>query len=505
LKELSLYEKLKEYGSSDFYPYHMPGHKRNAYPGVLEDIADIDITEIDGFDNLAEPEGIIKEALVRAAKICHADYSYFLVNGSTVGALVAISATVKKGGKLLLSRNCHKSAYHASYLRNLELQYIFPDVIPGFEVPEAVNAHQIEDALSCDGDIEAVMIVSPTYEGRVADVKAIAEVVHKYNIPLIVDEAHGSHLVFADGVDGFGMSACDTGADLVIQSTHKTLPAPTQTALLHINGNLVKKSLVERFIRIYQTSSPSYPLICGIDEALKYMEENGKSDLLAMKMAFDELVSSINNRCKYVEVLVSSNNTLQDIGKLVISARKAGITGKELSDGLRHVFHLELEMCTQTYALAMFTVADSEEAYSRMTDALLQIDDNLIQINASLTQIDANLTQVDVNLRQMDKCVQPVVYNSGICSVNKVLTLAEAWDAETETVMIENAEGRVAGDFVTFYPPGIPILVPGERIARTHIEEIINAYHIGLNVTGISLKEHLSDGVDCIELQCAIF
>lgn len=258
----ALYQKLEEYSHSDYYPYHMPGHKRQMqlFPGEAQDI-----TEIEGFDNLHDAEGILRALQEKAAKICGASESFYLVNGSTAGILSAVSAAVPQGGKLLMVRNCHKAAYHAAYLRNLEVKYLWTGVQPDFGCALAPTVEQIEKALKEDAEIQAVLIVSPTYEGLTADVAAIAKVVHEKGLPLIVDEAHGAHLGFHSF---WAENSCRQGADLVIQSLHKTLPSPTQTAILHVSGNRIDRQRLKRFLRIYQSSSPSYLFMAAMEEAL---------------------------------------------------------------------------------------------------------------------------------------------------------------------------------------------------------------------------------------------
>ena len=193
-----LFEKLKENASEDIYPYHMPGHKRQSWGELPEALYTIDITEIEGFDNLHQPEGILLELQKRAARIYGADESFYLVNGSTGGILSAISSAVPVGGHILMARNCHKSAYHGAYLRNLNITYLYPSWLPEYDIFDAVTPQLVAEALEQEPDINAVLLVSPTYEGRISDIGAIAKIVHKKGIPLIVDEAHGAHLGLAE-------------------------------------------------------------------------------------------------------------------------------------------------------------------------------------------------------------------------------------------------------------------------------------------------------------------
>ncbi|MCI9144521.1 MAG: amino acid decarboxylase, partial [Lachnospiraceae bacterium] len=257
-----LFEKLAAYSEKGIYPCHMPGHKRRGWGKLPEELYEIDITEIEGFDNLHQPEEILLELQREAARLYGAEESYYLVNGSTGGILSAVSCAVPFGGHILMARNCHKSAYHAAYLRHLQMEFLYPGILSEYGITDAVSALEVGEALERTPDIDAVLIVSPTYEGRIADVAAIAGVAHEKGIPLIVDEAHGAHLGLAEG---FPQNSCQAGADLVIHSVHKTLPALTQAGLLHVNGRLIDRDKLRRFLRIYQTSSPSYPLMASID------------------------------------------------------------------------------------------------------------------------------------------------------------------------------------------------------------------------------------------------
>lgn len=214
----NLLKKLMEYGESDFYPFHMPGHKRQYHGLFAADFPNpfsIDITEIHGFDNLHHPEGILKESMEWASRVYGSNRTYYLANGSSSGILSAISGSVSRGGTILMSRNCHKSAFHGVFLNQLSVEYIYPQIIPEFGIQGGLIPEKIEEMLMSHGKIQAVFIVSPTYDGIVSDIKAIADVVHKFRLPLIVDEAHGAHFSFGrDG--GFPVSALELGADVVI-------------------------------------------------------------------------------------------------------------------------------------------------------------------------------------------------------------------------------------------------------------------------------------------------
>ena len=250
----TIYDKLSEYSDSDFYGFHMPGHKRNADMLKSSIPYQIDITEIEGFDDLHHAQGMLKEAQTRAALVYQAEETHFLVNGSTVGILSAVAGVTKKGDTVLVARNCHKSVYHAIYLNELDPVYLYPGFSTDACLNTEISAGDVKGALERYPHIRAVIIVSPTYDGVVSDVGSIAAAAHEKGVPLIVDEAHGAHFGFHPY---FPENSNTKGADIVIHSLHKTLPSLTQTALLHMNGELVDRGKVREYLHMLQTSSPS--------------------------------------------------------------------------------------------------------------------------------------------------------------------------------------------------------------------------------------------------------
>ena len=261
----SLTERLGQYAASDAYPFHMPGHKRRpgALGGALPEA--LDITEIDGFDDLHDPEGVLAEAMERAARLYGSKKARFLVNGSTCGILAGIHAAAPRGSTVLVARNCHKSVYHAIELLDLRPVYLAPRLDVRSGVAGSIDPAEVETALAAHPDAKLVVITSPTYEGVMSELPGIALRCRRAGVPLLVDEAHGAHF----GLRG-GFAASATGcADLVVQSLHKTLPSPTQTALLHWNSDLIPFEAVEHGLDIFETSSPSYPLMAAMHGAVR--------------------------------------------------------------------------------------------------------------------------------------------------------------------------------------------------------------------------------------------
>lgn len=469
-----LFEQLKDYGGSGIYPCHMPGHKRRemgALPGAL---AELDITEVEGFDNLHQPQGILRELQQYAARVYGAEETFYLVNGSTCGILSAISAAVPMGGRLLVARNCHKSVYHGAYLRQLRLSYLHPALVPEVGICEAVSPQQVQEALEREPDIAGVLIVSPTYEGRIAEVEEIARIVHSHGIPLIVDEAHGAHLGFHPA---FATGSSRAGADMVVTSVHKTLPAMTQTALLHVNGTLVDRRLVRRFLQIYQSSSPSYVLMASIDNAIHLTAEKGEQLFSVMVENWNHMLRELS-ACRALMIWPPASlepaeyQRHQDIGKLVISVKKTGISGKQLYRELLEKYGLQMEMVCEDYVLAMFTIADCSQGYERLTKALLEIDSRMAQAG------QRRISQVGTDWGKRTESGGPL-----LCRDSR--TLSECWDQPVEWRALKDAVGRYAGEFVCIYPPGTPILVPGERLEKAERQMIEQYLAGGLEVQGI--------------------
>lgn len=485
---MTLLEQLKNLRDSKSYPFHMPGHKRNMEEELLSDICSLDITEIDGFDNLHDPQGILLEAQIRAARLFHAEKSYFLINGSTAGILSAISAAVKENGKLLIARNSHKSVYHAIILRNLQVSYLYPEVDSDFGICKGITPLQVEEAIQKEKP-DAVLITSPTYEGVISLIEEIAKVVHKYEIPLIIDEAHGAHLGLAEGLCP---NSCQAGADLVIQSLHKTLPSMTQTAILHVNGNRINREHLERYLSIYQSSSPSYILMASIDAAVYQMSERGEelfSAFLNRREQFMEQVKEV----KSLRILKKMEGFSLDSCKCVISVKDCfrdgkAFTGNQLYDILRKDYQLQMEMAASDYVVAILTIQDKEEGWRRFAEALLEIDAKLQRILSQEIISQEIISQKTIS-QQTEFQEHPAA------ETHKEMNQPEAlqkknpgavYFSEAEWVLPERSIGGVAAEFIYLYPPGIPILVPGEIITDKVISQIRAIEGTGLVLKGMN-------------------
>ena len=495
-KQPGLLERLTEYAGSDAYPFHMPGHKRreipDGIPGGFPDPYGIDITEIDGFDNLHHAEGILKDAMDEAAAIYGADRSWYLVNGSTCGILSAVFATTENGGKILTARNCHKAVYHAICLNRLEAEYLYPEEITEFGINGGIRAEDVrkaleKDAMRCAGNsgdvrgkitkIQAVLITSPTYEGVVSDIRAIADAAHEYGIPLIVDEAHGAHLEFADQCHSFPKSALEYGADLVIQSLHKTLPSFTQTAILHVKGKLVDQDRVSRYLSMFQTSSPSYLFMAGMERCIRYMDGDGRNEMVR----YEERLEHFMERMEGLQVLEILDREIcgkyrtvagWDPSKIVVSTMRAeDFHGEELAETLRRKYHLEMEMTAPEYVIAMTSLMDTEEGFERLGTALLEIDGALRR-------------RMESGRKEKAASETPEGLESKLSHPVRRMLICEAMDADTERTAFQDTVGKVSAEFVYLYPPGIPIIAPGEVFTDAIVEKIMAYKAAGLLVQG---------------------
>ena len=472
----NLYQALSEYAETDFYPYHMPGHKRNPDAGEMAAYYRFDITEIDGFDNLHHAEGILKEAQERANRLYGAEETYYLVNGSTGGVLAAIMALTDQGDEFLVARNCHRSVYHAAMMQGLILHYYYPNVIEEYDIYDGADAREIGRLLDRYPDSKAVVITSPTYEGILSDISAIANEVHDRDKILIVDGSHGAHL--KEG-------AVAGGADLVIHSLHKTLPAMTQTALLHVCGNRVDRQRLRKYLAMLQTSSPSYVMMASMDCCIRYMEERGQERNLFMQKQYAAFCKKVSV-CRHIRIGKMSDlsqTSLQksyvltdwDMGKIVISVKGTFLTGQQLYDILRDEYHLQMEMAASTYVLAIMTIMDTAEGWQRLADAIVQIDDRIEE----KTGVDSAFRQKEADRLSIQNLVE-------VREAEVYMTPAQAFRERQEEVPLNQSTGRVMADFIALYPPGIPLLVPGEIMSEDLLQTIQDSIAMGLQVHGVT-------------------
>ena len=456
-----LYDALIEYGKSDYVPFHMPGHKRGLME--FENPYSFDITEIDGFDNLHHAEGIIKDAEKYAASVCQSDETHFLVNGSSCGILSAIFSATKQNGELIMARNCHKAVYHAAELRQLKTYYIYPDLLQE-GILGGISVEMVEEAFEKYPEAKTLILTSPTYDGVVSDIKTIVKAAHARGVTVIVDEAHGAHFLKESG---FPKSAVRCGADVVIQSTHKTLPALTQTALIHIHKDYKYKEKVRKYLTMFQTSSPSYVLMSSIDSAMHWYMEEGREAYKKYLSNLKKLRAVFATQLKYLKLIVPENVFDYDISKVLISTRECSMTGEELHKCLLKKYHIQSEMVSAHYVLFMTSVADKEENYQRFIEALLEIDESLDQVS------------------------MPKNGKDGMGRPKSLMPICEAIEKKKKSVPLPESLGETSASYIYIYPPGIPLLTPGEKISERCVRCIQFYLDEELEVHGLTKEREI--------------
>lgn len=452
-----LYDKLKKYSKSGVYPFHMPGHKRSTAlsDGIMP--YEIDLTEIDGFDNLHNAEGCILEVQNLAERLYNVKKTFLLVNGATGGILSAVRAMTNRGDKVLVARNSHKSVYNALEICGLEPEYIVPAVDDEFGINCSITPLQVEKAIVENPSTKLLIITSPTYEGVVSDIKEICRIAHLHNVMVLVDEAHGAHFPFSKS---FPSEAVASGADAAVASLHKTLPSLTQTALLLTSNESLINSLAEN-LAIFETSSPSYIFMSAIEKCLEFCENAS---------AFDEYIkrlNSFNEKCKSlkkIKVLCYGNDEVKnhrffdfDISKITVSVRGLDINGTQLAEILRNDFKIEPEMVCSDYVLLISTVCDTDEGFARLINALQIIDSK-----CSVKELNACRYSITMPKIAVKPC--------------------ECSGKDGEFCLLEHSIDKISLEYVWAYPPGIPIIAKGEIITQDIANIIIAQIASGINV-----------------------
>lgn len=472
---------LTEHADRNPVSFHMPGHKgsriyrENGYGDFLDKIMDCDITEIPGADNLFQTEGIIAETMKKYERLYGVKKSYLLVNGSSGGLIAAILACVKPGGKLIMARNSHKSIFNALGLASIKPVYAYPQEAEGCGILGEITVDEIARCMDENPDAEAVILPSPNYYGICSNVRAIAEEVHKRGKVLIVDQAHGAHLKFFGkygGAEspirgGFPESAEDQGADIVINSIHKTLASFTQSALLNLCSDRVNPFLLEDKLQAIESSSPSYPMMASLDINADLLESAGERLIRQwaenLNYFYDEA-----NRIPGLVVLTPKN---LDRTKLNIDMSAYGIDGNELEELLmeRDIF---IELVTGNIVMCMTGIGNTRRDYERLLEALAEIAAQRRGVMAECTELK--------------RAVQPKV-------LTRVLE-QRAVPGEKVFVPLKEAAGRVCASSIIPYPPGIPIVCPGEVIDEDVIEYIKERREAGEKVIGLTSADTVCVG-----------
>lgn len=455
-------DSLRKIVDNNIISFHMPGHKKGAiykmlgYEDILENLYKLDTTEIPGTDNLHSPEECIKESLKRASEVFKSDKTFYLVNGSTCGIEAAIMASVNPKEKIILNRDCHQSAINSCIIGDIDPIYVNPSINKDSNTLSGVSFNDVKRVIDSNLDAKAVFLTYPTYFGDVFDLKSICSYAHEKGMTVIIDEAHGAHLGLSEKLPETALSQ---GADIVIQSTHKTLPSFTQSSMIHIKGNRIDTNKLTNMLRITESSSPSYLLMASLDIAVDIYEKNGFDLMDKLLSNIDEFKSELY-KLKNIKVDESKDYT-----KIFLNTKKLGITGHELENILRENYNIQVELSNYYGVLLIATIGNTKDEFLKLKDVLFEID--------KIYKKESHLKSVSYPIKLP----------------KKILTPREAFYMNKKNVKIENSIGKISGEYIIPYPPGVSLVSPGEEITKEVIDYIIECKSKGMNVNGVKDSE----------------
>ena len=462
-----LIEAMEAYHALDMAPYHTPGHKHGVtvHPSMRTMLTEtglqMDVSLMSALDDLNDPEGCLLEAEEMAARLYGADDAFFAVNGTTGAIHAMILASVCSGEKIIVPRTAHRSVIGGIILADAMPVWVRPEVDDALGLAHGTSPDSYLAAMEAHPDAKAVFVVNPTYYGACGDIAEIVRLAHERGMVVLVDEAHGPHLVFADDLP---MSAMEAGADMAAQSTHKLLPAMTQASLLLRQGERVSRERVLQMLQLTQSTSPNYILMASIDGARALMEEQGHA-LMARTL---RLARRLRGEVNRIDGLFSfGRERIGQYGiydfdetKVTVTVSGLGVTGAEAEAVLRRK-GIESELCDYHNVLFLITVGDTDESIDRLVTALREMAEELC-------------TGAVLDDGAGDEIGLPEV----------AMSPRKALYAEREKIAFAASAGRIAAEVVTFYPPGIPVLCPGERITTEAIDYCHRRMEARLFVSG---------------------
>jgi arginine decarboxylase len=470
-------------------PFYTPGHKQGQ--GISQPLAELlgsavfraDLTELLELDNLFAPQGVIQKAQQLAASVFGAEHTWFLVNGSSCGVMAAILATCGPGDKIILPRNIHQSAIHGLILSGAIPVFVSPEYDPFIDIAHSITSAAVGVALQHHPDVKAVMMVYPTYYGACGDVGAIAQLAHQYHIPLLVDEAHGAHFAFHSDLP---TTALASGADLTVQSTHKVLGALTQASMLHVQGSRIDIDRVSKALQMLQSSSPSYLLLASLDAARQQMALHGEP-LMTRTL---QLAENARNRIQEIpglSVLKSSHTQgcmALDQTRLTVNVSNLGLTGFEADEILDQQLSVTPELPSLQHLTFIISLGNTQADIDHLVEALITITQADLQL-PSTNPWQEVFRKWKAELMQIHPA-SFIVYPS--------LSPREAFFASTETLSVEQISFtppsgekiRISAELVCPYPPGIPVLMPGEVVTPAALDYLQQILSLGGSLTGCS-------------------
>ncbi|MGI6129901.1 MAG: aminotransferase class I/II-fold pyridoxal phosphate-dependent enzyme [bacterium] len=462
-----LAEAVEYYARKQVIRFHMPGHKGGRGIATLTEnilgkrLFELDITGVEGMDDLLQPTGIIKEAERLLAQAFGADESFFLINGTSSGLQALIVSLTHTGDTILVPRNMHKSMVAGLILSGAKPVFLLPEINEDFGIAVGVTPATLEAALKTHPEAKAALLINPTYYGTVCDLGALAELVHGYDCPLLVDEAHGPHFYFHDDLPP---GALTLGADASAQGAHKTLCSLTQSSWLHVKGPRVSRERLQATLAVLLSTSASYPLLASLDLTRRQMVLEGQSILertidLAEKLRSG--LQSLPGLMVFEEQMCNGPAAMAlDPTKVTVNVRQLGLTGQQVELYLRYEHNVQVELSDLYNVLFMVGPGNTEEDVRTLVAAFSEL----------VSQCGQKKVRVSGN------SLPPIP--------PQVMTPREAFFAVADNVPLSETVGRISTETVTCYPPGIPILCPGEIVTTEIVEYITLMINEGYRVQG---------------------
>ncbi|MEH2008373.1 aminotransferase class I/II-fold pyridoxal phosphate-dependent enzyme [Nostoc sp.] len=468
-----LLDTLKANAARPHAPFYTPGHKQGE--GISQPLTDLlgkavfraDLTELADLDNLFAPQGVIQKAQQLAAEVFGASQTWFLVNGSTCGVEAAILATCGTGDKIILPRNVHSSAIAGLILSGAIPIFLNPEYDPVLDIAHSITPNTVESALQQHPDAKAVFTVYPTYYGVCGNLNAIANITHQYNIPLLVDEAHGAHFGFHPE---FPTPALAADADLTVQSIHKVLGAMTQASMLHIQGNRIDGDRISKALQLLQSTSPSYLLLASLDAARQQMALHGKMLMSRTLQLADEARTRIDQipglsvlempRLQGFPDFVALDKT-----RLTVTVSGLGLTGFEADEIMDDKFAVTAEFASLQHLTFIISLGNTP---------------------ADIEQLVQGFTTLAKEYRRSNFTVNNNIWQNLVSKVSHPLHFSprEAFFAVTETLPLAQTSERICAEIVCPYPPGIPVLMPGEVITKPVLDYLQQIQAMGGLISG---------------------
>jgi arginine decarboxylase len=472
------FQVLLDYVDAGVIPFHTPGHKQGigmerAFRDFVGDnVLAIDLTQIRGLDDLLQPAEALVEAQELAAECFGAEQSFFMINGSTSGNQCMMMAALNPGDKIALPRNSHKSAMGGLIMSGATPVWMHPEVDESLHMDHTVTPETVRATLEREPDVKAVYVVSPTYYGVAADLEGIAAVAHEHGIPLLVDEAWGPHFHFHPALP---LSAMQAGADMCINSTHKMLGSLSQTSMLHVRGNRIKLDRLKAVYKLFLSTSPNLVLVASLDVARRQMALEGPA-LLSRTI---EIANDARARLNEIKGVYCFGEELEgragvydlDPTKVTITVKDLGYTGYEAEEILRRRYNVQVELADLFNVVALYTIGTTAEASDQLIRGVSELarEDRPLDIFSPSGVLDRRMKTGTYHLPK----IPPIR-----------LVPRDAFLASTEFVPFKNSAGRVCAEVITPYPPGIPVISPGEEITHEIIDYLMLEKRAGVKMQG---------------------